>query len=145
MVTDLGYVALILALVLAVYGIVVSLIGARRNMPELVASGRNAVYVVGALVLVAAVLLWRPTARRTDGDADGPHAPVTGHLVDAGGQLEQEDDDRETDQAVGDRGSGDGRPARGRQTGLFMRLPTPSQTARWTPWALIVARSRGRE
>lgn len=59
MVTDLGYVALILALVLAVYGIVVSLTGARRNMPELVASGRNAVYVVGALVLVAAVLLWR--------------------------------------------------------------------------------------
>ena len=43
MITDLGYVALVLALVLAVYGIVVSLVGARRNMPELVASGRNTV------------------------------------------------------------------------------------------------------
>jgi cytochrome c-type biogenesis protein CcmF len=59
MVTDLGYVALALALVLAVYGIVVSFVGARRNMPELVASGRNSVFVVGALVLLATVLLWR--------------------------------------------------------------------------------------
>lgn len=57
--TDLGYIALVLALVLAVYGIVVSVLGARRNLPELVASGRNAIYVVGGLVLIAAVLMWR--------------------------------------------------------------------------------------
>jgi cytochrome c-type biogenesis protein CcmF len=57
--TDLGYVALVLGFLLAIYGVVVSLVGARRNMPELVASGRNAVYVVGALVLLAALLLWQ--------------------------------------------------------------------------------------
>ena len=57
--TDLGYVALVLALVLSVYGITVSILGARRNLPEMVASGRNAVYAVGALVLLAASLLWR--------------------------------------------------------------------------------------
>lgn len=57
--TDLGHIALVLALVLAIFGIAVSLVGARRGQPELVASGRNAIYVVGGLVLVAAVLLWR--------------------------------------------------------------------------------------
>ncbi len=57
--TDLGYIALVLALVLSIYGIAVSILGARRNLPELVASGRNAVYVVGGLVLIAAVLMWR--------------------------------------------------------------------------------------
>lgn len=57
--TDLGYIALVLALVLSTYGIVVSVLGARRNLPELVASGRNAIYVVGGLVLIAAVLMWR--------------------------------------------------------------------------------------
>ena len=56
--TDLGYVALVLALVLALYGAVVSVLGGTRRMPELVASGRNAVYAVGGLVLLAAILLW---------------------------------------------------------------------------------------
>ena len=59
MITDLGYVAMVLALVLAVYGIVASVLGARRNAVELITSGRNAVYVVGALVLFAAAVLWR--------------------------------------------------------------------------------------
>ncbi len=57
--TDLGYIALLLALVLSIYGIAVSIVGARRNMPELLTSGRNAVYVVGGLVLLAAALMWR--------------------------------------------------------------------------------------
>ena len=56
--TDLGHVALILALVLALFGVAASIIGARRSLPELVASGRNAVYVVGGLVLFAALMLW---------------------------------------------------------------------------------------
>ena len=59
MITDLGYVAMVLALVLAVYGIVASVLGARRNVTELINSGRNAVYVVGLLVLFAAAVLWR--------------------------------------------------------------------------------------
>ena len=57
--TDLGYIALVLAFLLSLYGIVVSVVGARRSQPELVTSGRNAVYVVSGLVLLAAVLLWR--------------------------------------------------------------------------------------
>lgn len=59
MLTDLGYVALVLGLMLAVYGIVVSIVGGLRRMPELVQSGRNAIYVVGGLVLLASLLLWR--------------------------------------------------------------------------------------
>jgi cytochrome c-type biogenesis protein CcmF len=57
--SDLGFVALVLGLILAVYGIVVSVLGARRDLPELVDSGRNAIYVVSALVLLAALILWR--------------------------------------------------------------------------------------
>jgi cytochrome c-type biogenesis protein CcmF len=56
--TDLGYIALILGLLIAIYGILVSVIGALRNMPALIASGRNAIYVVGGLVALAAGLLW---------------------------------------------------------------------------------------
>ena len=59
MITDLGYVALVLALLLAIYGIVVSIVGGLRRLPELVASGRNAIYAVGGLVLLASLLLWR--------------------------------------------------------------------------------------
>src|SRR5512136_1297432 len=57
--SDLGFVALVLGLILAVYGIAVSVVGARKSIPELVASGRNAIYVVSALVLLAALMLWR--------------------------------------------------------------------------------------
>ncbi len=57
-ITDVGYVAFVLALVLSLYGIVVSVLGARRGLPELIASGRNATYVVGGLVLIAALTLW---------------------------------------------------------------------------------------
>ncbi len=56
--SDLGFVALMLALLLSVYGSIVSVLGARRSVPELVASGRNAIYAVGALVSLAALLLW---------------------------------------------------------------------------------------
>lgn len=55
--TDLGYVALVLALTLSLYGFVVSILGSRRNVPELLASGRNALYVVAGLVLLATLLL----------------------------------------------------------------------------------------
>ena len=57
-ITDVGFIAFVLALVLSLYGIVVSVLGARRNLPEFVASGRNATYVVGGLVLIAALTLW---------------------------------------------------------------------------------------
>jgi cytochrome c-type biogenesis protein CcmF len=57
--TDLGYIALVLAFVLAIFGVLASIIGARRALPELVASGRNAVLVVSGLVLFASALLWR--------------------------------------------------------------------------------------
>jgi cytochrome c-type biogenesis protein CcmF len=57
-ITDIGYIAFVLALILSLYGVVVSVLGARRNLPELIASGRNATYVVSGLVLVAALTLW---------------------------------------------------------------------------------------
>jgi cytochrome c-type biogenesis protein CcmF len=57
--TDLGYIALILAFLLSLYGIAASVIGARKNQPALINSGRNAVYVVSGLVVFATVLMWR--------------------------------------------------------------------------------------
>lgn len=58
MLLDLGFPVLALALVVAVVGIVLALLGARRDDPNLVASARNAVLAVAGLVLFAAVLLW---------------------------------------------------------------------------------------
>lgn len=55
--TDLGYISLLLALALALYSIVASVMGARRRYPELVESGRNAVLAVTALMLLATATL----------------------------------------------------------------------------------------
>ena len=57
--TDLGYIALVLAFLLSLYGIVVSVVGARRGRSELINSGRNSVYVVSGLILFAGLLMWR--------------------------------------------------------------------------------------
>ena len=57
--TDLGYIALVLAFIVSIYGIAASAIGARSNRLELISSGRNSVYVVSGLVLIAALLMWR--------------------------------------------------------------------------------------
>ncbi len=53
----LGSGALILALILAIYGMVASLLGARRRVPELLQSGYRATYAVAFLVAVALIAL----------------------------------------------------------------------------------------
>lgn len=58
MLLDLGFPVLALALVVAIIGIALALLGGRRDDLALVASARNAVFAVAALVLTAAVLLW---------------------------------------------------------------------------------------
>ena len=74
MITDLGYIAFVLAFLLAIYGIVVSIVGGLRRLPELVASGRNAIYVVGALVLLAvAAPLAGPADERVSGRVVATH------------------------------------------------------------------------
>lgn len=55
--TDLGSVALILALVFALYAIAGSVLGAGTQRPALVASGRRSALVVAALLLLAAAAL----------------------------------------------------------------------------------------
>jgi cytochrome c-type biogenesis protein CcmF len=52
---DIGYIALLLALVFAFYGTIVSIIGGLRRNEALSTSGRNALYVVAALVTIAAL------------------------------------------------------------------------------------------
>ncbi|HEY1539796.1 MAG TPA: cytochrome c-type biogenesis CcmF C-terminal domain-containing protein [Solirubrobacteraceae bacterium] len=52
-----GRALLILALVVAVYGIFASIFGARRNRPDWVVSGRRAVYTVAALATAAFAIL----------------------------------------------------------------------------------------
>jgi cytochrome c-type biogenesis protein CcmF len=54
---DLGYITLLIALVIAIYGTIVSIIGGVQRNDTLSASGRNALYVVAALVTVAALAL----------------------------------------------------------------------------------------
>ena len=54
---QLGSGALIVAFALAIYGIIVSVLGARRNAAELISSGIRAVWGVTALILVAVVAL----------------------------------------------------------------------------------------
>ncbi|MCB0168048.1 MAG: heme lyase CcmF/NrfE family subunit, partial [Anaerolineae bacterium] len=52
-----GYVAVTLAMVLALYATVVALVGAKRRLPELVTSARNAAFGVAALLTLAVVIL----------------------------------------------------------------------------------------
>ncbi len=53
----IGYVAATLALALALYAAVVAVIGARRRVPELVISARNAAYGVTAFITLAVIIL----------------------------------------------------------------------------------------
>jgi len=54
----IGQVALMLALVLAIYSIGANLYGARRGLPDLVASARHAVWAMCAMVALAMCALW---------------------------------------------------------------------------------------
>ncbi len=54
---NIGYVALLLALVLALYATVAALVGARWRMPELVMSARNAALTVTGLLTLSVVIL----------------------------------------------------------------------------------------
>jgi cytochrome c-type biogenesis protein CcmF len=53
----IGYVATVLALALALYAAVIAVLGARRQMWELVVSARNAVFAVAGLLTFAVVIL----------------------------------------------------------------------------------------
>ena len=55
--TELGYIALLIGVVIAAYGAVAAVVGARWRVPKLAASARNAVFVVGGLVSVAGLAL----------------------------------------------------------------------------------------
>jgi cytochrome c-type biogenesis protein CcmF len=56
-ITELGYIALLIGTVMAAYGVAAALLGAWRRVPELVTSARNATFVVGGLVSVAGVAM----------------------------------------------------------------------------------------
>ena len=56
--TEIGQIALIVALVIAAYSAVAMVVGARRRLPELARSGRLGVLVVCGLTTLAAVALW---------------------------------------------------------------------------------------
>lgn len=55
---DLGYLSLVLAFIVTLYGIAISLIGAWRRDELLALSGRNALFAVAALVTLATVAMW---------------------------------------------------------------------------------------
>jgi cytochrome c-type biogenesis protein CcmF len=54
---NIGYTALLLALILALYATVAALVGARRRTPELVMSARNAALMVTGLLTLAVIVL----------------------------------------------------------------------------------------
>jgi cytochrome c-type biogenesis protein CcmF len=58
MIFDVGYLILITALVISVFGIVAGFWGGKQRNTKLVASSFNAVYAVALLVVAAAALLW---------------------------------------------------------------------------------------
>lgn len=58
MITDVGFIALILALILCIYASVISLVGVRADDDRLVQSGRMAAILVFPLVLAACIGLW---------------------------------------------------------------------------------------
>jgi cytochrome c-type biogenesis protein CcmF len=55
--TEIGYGALLLALAAALWATIASILGARRQRPELVASARNALFVTAGLSTLAAIVL----------------------------------------------------------------------------------------
>ena len=57
MITDVGYIALLIGMVMAAYGAIAAVLGTRQHIPELVASARNATFAMGGLVTVAGVAL----------------------------------------------------------------------------------------
>lgn len=61
---DLGLIALIIAFVVAGFGVVMNLVGAWQNRPALVVAGRNALYVVSAFVALASLALVLSLVRR---------------------------------------------------------------------------------
>jgi len=64
-VASVGRALLILALVVAFWGVIASLLGARRNRPQLVESGRRAIYAL-ALLTTAAFLILELAFLRSD-------------------------------------------------------------------------------
>ncbi len=56
--TELGNLALAIALILAVYSIFANIYGARRNAPDFVVSARHALWSMCAMVTIAVVVLW---------------------------------------------------------------------------------------
>jgi len=52
-----GYIATVLAFVVAIYAAVVSVVGARRRMPELVISARNAAFAATGLITIAVIVI----------------------------------------------------------------------------------------
>ena len=53
---DLGLLALVVAFVVALFGIAANLIGAQQKRPALIVAGRNALYVVSGFVALAALI-----------------------------------------------------------------------------------------
>ncbi len=51
--SDLGFITLLIAFLFTLYGLVVSVLAARKKDPILAASGRNALYLVSFLILIA--------------------------------------------------------------------------------------------
>ncbi len=55
---DVGYIALLVAMVVAIYGLIASLVGGYRRDDLLARSGRNALYATAGLVILATLALW---------------------------------------------------------------------------------------
>ena len=61
---DIGVIALVIAFVVAFFGIGMNLLGAWQRRPALVVAGRNALYVVSGLVMLASFILILSLVRR---------------------------------------------------------------------------------
>ena len=55
--SDFGYLVLLIAFLLTIYGMVISVLAARKKDPALAASGRNALHLVTFMILIATLIL----------------------------------------------------------------------------------------
>jgi len=69
MIFNIGYLILIIALLIALFGVVAGFLGGQRRHAGLIQSSFHAVYAVTGLVWIAALILWvRPADRSIPGE-----------------------------------------------------------------------------
>jgi len=58
MIFDIGYMLLVTAMLLSLYGMIIGFWGGHKRLPHFMQSSFHAVYAVAGLTLIASIILW---------------------------------------------------------------------------------------